>query len=168
METNKRELSSILGVSERSLTEWQKAGLPIKHEGGRGAENTYETVDVVQWIIKREVEKAVTETPRDRLDRIRADREELALARELEEVAPRAMFEEAWKAHIMAARTELLALPETIAGSIASIHEIEIDPALIQEPIEAALAKLESFDVDLDPDEPDDPSEEEVDSSEDD
>ncbi|MBP4049009.1 terminase small subunit [Chromobacterium violaceum] len=168
MQVNKRTLSDILGISERSLTEWQKAGLPIEIEGGRGSENLYDTAAVVKWMVRREVTKAVAETPRNRLDSIRADREELALARDLDEVAPAALYEEAWKNHIMAARTELLALPETVASSLAALYDVDVDPTLIQQPIEAALSKLESFDVDIDPDESEYPSEDEGDCPEDD
>lgn len=84
---NKRELADILGKSERTLTDWQaSAGLPVEERGARGEENAYDTEKVIAWYVQRELARANVETPRDRLDRIRAQREELGLRRDLGEL----------------------------------------------------------------------------------
>jgi phage terminase Nu1 subunit (DNA packaging protein) len=144
---NKRELSEILGTSERSLTEWQKQGLPVLLNAGRGAENQYDTAQVIAWVIARELSRVQAESPKDRLDRIRGDREELALAKDLGEVAPAVMFEQTWADHILAARTELLALPDILASELHALYGVDVDGDLIKARVEGALAKLESYDV---------------------
>ena len=53
----KKELANILGVSEKTLTTWQKNGMPIEVEGGRGQSNTYDTKDVINWMVTQRVSK---------------------------------------------------------------------------------------------------------------
>lgn len=84
---NQRELSEILGVSQVTLTEWQKEGMPMVAREANGLANQYDTAVVIEWCIKRRLEKAQIETPRDRLDRVRADREELELRIRLGQIA---------------------------------------------------------------------------------
>ena len=59
----KSELAGILGRSERTLTEWQKNGMPIKVDGIRGSANQYDTVECIEWMIQREVKRAMGDGP---------------------------------------------------------------------------------------------------------
>ncbi len=52
MVLNKVGLSARLGVSERTLTEWQRKGMPVVSQGRRGNSNGYDLASVVQWIRK--------------------------------------------------------------------------------------------------------------------
>lgn len=48
---NKRELASILNISERALTDWQAKGLPIASVATRkGESNEYELQAVARWL----------------------------------------------------------------------------------------------------------------------
>ena len=95
-QVNKRDLSETLGVSERSLTEWQVAGMPILHKGDRGESNVYDTEAVITWWMAREKSKVENESQRDRLARLQGDRMELELERELKRVAPVEAYETMW------------------------------------------------------------------------
>lgn len=166
---NKRELAEIIGVSERSFTEWQRdPTFPMESSGGRGAENAYDTARVIQWMIDREVTRRAGEKPRDRLDRVKADMVEIELAERLGQLAPAAMFERAWADHIVAAKIELTTMGHRLAAEIHALHGVAVDSDLILSRVEEALGKLEKFDVDIDPDQSDDPLEDEGDGSEDD
>jgi terminase small subunit / prophage DNA-packing protein len=154
-QVNKRELAETIGVSERTFSEWQKdSSFPMEVHGGRGAENTYDISKVIRWMIDREVTRRAGESPRDRLDRVKADMVEIDLAERLGQLAPASLFERAWVDHIVAARTELMSMPLRLAGEIQALHGIAVDPDLIQSRVEEALAKLETFDVNIDSDEP--------------
>lgn len=83
---NKRELAELLDVSEVTLTEWQKEGMPVVELGGPGVPGRYDTADVIRWACLREIGKTRTATSFDRLNDIRARREEIGLQRELGEV----------------------------------------------------------------------------------
>jgi phage terminase Nu1 subunit (DNA packaging protein) len=93
---NKRDLAEILGVSERTLTEWQALGMPMLHKGERGESNDYDTAEVITWWMGREKSKIENESQRDRLARLQGDRMELELERELQRVAPVEAFETMW------------------------------------------------------------------------
>jgi len=81
---NKSELSLILGISEVSLTKWQQEddGLPIVERGERGQANAYDTAAVIRWWMRRQLARAQASSPRDNLDRVRTEREQLALDRD--------------------------------------------------------------------------------------
>ncbi|SEI99505.1 Phage DNA packaging protein, Nu1 subunit of terminase [Azotobacter beijerinckii] len=160
---NKRELAGILDVSERSLTEWQAQGMPIEVNAGRGSSNQYDTALVVTWMVERAKAGGAKESARDRLDRIRANREELAFAKDLEEVVVAADLIERFDAMITAAKVELLnTLPDNLASELSARYGVEVDDQLIREPIEAILRKMADYDPDDDAlsdgdsDEPDD------------
>jgi phage terminase Nu1 subunit (DNA packaging protein) len=49
----KKELADSLGVSQRTITLWQKAGMPILEKAGRGGKNRYCTQAVAEWLAKK-------------------------------------------------------------------------------------------------------------------
>src|SRR3990172_13341229 len=80
MIVNKHQLADVMGVSERTLSEWQEDGLPIKSVGGRGMENQYETAEVIEWRVQRAVAGKSVMTPQDRMYLAGAMEKELNLA----------------------------------------------------------------------------------------
>lgn len=157
MLVNKRQLSEIVGVSERSLTEWQKEGLPVAgYADNRGQANEYDTAAVIRWMVEREIARLNKEKPRDRLDRLKADAIELDIKERIGELAPAALFERAWADHILAARTEFLTMPETIAAELSAVLGVEVDSDLIAVQINRALEKLSNYGDDDDADAADD------------
>jgi len=60
MIANKTQLSKILGVAQKTIGEWHKIpNFPVKSTGqvGRGKGNEYDTKQVIQWFVNREVDK---------------------------------------------------------------------------------------------------------------
>ena len=153
MLVNKRQLSEILGVSERSLTDWQKEGLPVaSYADNRGQANEYESSEVIRWMVQREIERLNKEKPRDRLDRLKADAIELDIKERTGELAPAALFERAWSDHILAARTAFLTMPDILATELSATAGVEIDPDAIAAHIYRALDKLVNYGADDDAD----------------
>lgn len=151
-QVTKAELAEIVGRDERTLSRWQNGGMPTQEfGGGRGNENLYDTQAVIEWLCHQASLNGKKETSRDRLDRIRADREEMALAKDLEEVVIAAELVERFEAMIQAAKVELLnTLPENLAGELSARYGVEVDDQLIREPIEAILRELANYDPDDD------------------
>jgi len=55
---NKKELSEIFGISERTLTDWQKEeSFPIENDAVRGASNAYDTAKVLRFLLDRQQKK---------------------------------------------------------------------------------------------------------------
>lgn len=50
MRLNKRELSLKLNVSEATLTNWQREGMPVLEHGSRGKPGVYDFAAVVRWM----------------------------------------------------------------------------------------------------------------------
>lgn len=161
----KAQLCEIVGRDERTISRWQNTGMPVLQTGlGRGNENEYDTQAVIEWLVQIAQQRGEKEGVRDRLDRIRGDREELALAKDLGELVVAADLIERFEAVITAAKVELLnTLPENLASELSARYGVEVDDHLIREPIEAILRELSNYDPDDDnpsdgdPDEPDDP-----------
>ncbi len=137
MKVNKKTLAQILGVTERSLTQWLKEDPPLPRQG-----TEYETKDVINWYTRREVNKVMVETPKDRLDRIKGDREELALMKDLEMLAPLDMISAAWNTRVTACRQDLLGLPLTLATEIKARYGVDVDENILLNKIETCLLKL--------------------------
>ena len=137
MKVNKKTLAQILGVTERSLTQWLKEDPPLPRQG-----TEYETKDVINWYTRREVNKVMVETPKDRLDRIKGDREELALMKDLELLAPLDLISAAWNTRVTACRQDLLGLPLTLATEIKARYGVDVDENILLHKIETCLLKL--------------------------
>ncbi|ALI04594.1 DNA packaging protein [Pseudomonas sp. FW306-02-F02-AA] len=161
---SKADLSEIVGRDERTLSRWQNDGMPVIEFGlGRGNENQYDTEAVIQWLMHQASLNGKKESSRDRLDRVRANREELALAKDLGEVVIAADLVERFEAMITSAKVELLnTLPDALATELSARYGVEVDEQLIRDPIESILRRLSDYDKDDaqsagDPDEPDNP-----------
>lgn len=166
MRVTKAQLCEIVGRDERTISRWQNSGMPVLEVGlGRGNENEYDTQAVIEWLIQIAQQRGEKESVRDRLDRIKGDREELALAKDLEEVVIAADLIDRFEAMITAAKVELLnTLPDNLASELSARYGVEVDDQLIREPIEAILRKMADYDPDDDDapsdgdhDQPDDP-----------
>ncbi|RRV18116.1 terminase small subunit [Pseudomonas saudiphocaensis] len=164
-QVSKAELAEIVGRDERTLSRWQNEGMPVLEIGlGRGNENQYDTEEVIAWLMQLATLNGKKESVRDRLDRIKGDREELALAKDLEEVVVAAELIERFETMVTAAKVELLnTYPENLASDLSARYGVEVDEQLIREPLEAILRELSNYEPDdADPsdgdhDEPDDP-----------
>lgn len=155
-QVSKAELSELIGRDERTISRWQASGMPVLEVGkGRGGENIYDTQAVFAWLMQRASLNGKKESARDRLDRVRADREELALAKELGEVVIAADLVDRYEAMIQAAKTELLnTFPENLASDLSARYGMEVDDQLIREPLDAILTGLANYDpLDSIPDE---------------
>lgn len=148
----KLELSEIVGRDERTISRWQKDGMPVIEFGvGRGNENQYDTQLVIDWLMRQAALNGKKESTRDRLDRIRGDREELALAKDLGEVVIEADLVQRFEAVITAAKIELLnTLPDELAEKLSARYGVQIDDQLIRQPIESILRRLSAYDEDDD------------------
>lgn len=102
---------------------------------------------------------------RDRLDRIKGDREELALAKDLEEVVVLGDLLERFESMITVAKVELLnTYTENLAADLSARYGIDVDIQLIRDPLETILNELANYD--LDDDDPSDGDPDESDDSE--
>lgn len=142
---NKRELAQILGVSERTLTEWQREGLPMVVNSGRGAANQYDTAAVIQWRVAREVNGAEKESQKDRLDRLRGDQIERQMAVESRELIPAAEIEPALAQFISDAVALITGIPDKYAPIVEAAGTLDGQHAALEEAVEEIRQMLGSY-----------------------
>lgn len=143
---NKRDLAELLGISEVTLTAWQKAGMPMGPRAARGEPNEYDSEKVIRWWIKREVQKASDEQPRDRRDRLQADEIEHRLKEKRGELIPAAAIRPAWIAQVVAARQAIRAVPAEVAPAVLMLRSEDEVRDFLEERLDDALTKLAAAD----------------------
>ena len=146
LQVNKAELAAILGISERSLTDWQKEGMPIVHVGERGESNQYDTEQVIAWWIERELKKVREESPRDELYRSQKRLADLQIAEQERTLVPIAEVEPAYERLVLAARQRLLQMPSRLAHELEAVAGAENKRALLEEAIDQVLTELANYD----------------------
>jgi phage terminase Nu1 subunit (DNA packaging protein) len=139
---NKKQLADVMGVSERTLTEWQELGMPIESVGGRGLENQYETAKVIEWRVQRALAGEQVVTAREERDRLESKLLQMRIAKEADLLVPADEIGPTWESAIVAARTELLALPIRIKTVLDAKYSLDVDKLLIEAEVRLALDKL--------------------------
>lgn len=142
MIVNKRELADIFGVSERTLTEYQKGGMPVAESGERGQANRYLTEDVHRWLLDRALRGAQNETTKERLERIKGDREELAYANDIGELVPAAEVEKTLSSLAVSIRNTILQGANKLKTELDALYGIDTDIDLLNEHNRAVLTQL--------------------------
>lgn len=141
MLVNKRGLADVLGVSERTLTEWQKDGLPISVKAERGGENQYDTTQAIKWMVDKQIERMKLVSPKDRLDNLRADEIEVRLAKDAGLLINSAECELIWVSLITSARVDLQQFVDDIKSKLRG-KGIEPDEFSLDEGLKEVLDRL--------------------------
>lgn len=168
MKVNKKQLADIVGVSERTLTEWQEEGLPIARKGMRGEENEYDTAVVFTWYARRALVLAgKSETQRDREARLRGDMLEIQLAKEHGSLVPAGEVKPVWESRVLAAAAFMMSRQSRLAGILEATPGIEakreflkkedaifleklgVDGERMQAVVQSMLSKLAADDVNV-------------------
>lgn len=142
---NKRDLAQILGVSERTLTEWQRQGMPLVLVTGRGSSNQYDTAAVIAWRIAREVNGAEKESQKDRLDRLRGDQIERQMAVEARELIPAAEISPALGQFISDAVALIAGIPDKYAPIIEAAGSLDAQHAVLEDMVDELRMMLGSY-----------------------
>jgi len=143
MKVNKRALADVLGITERTLTEWQEEGLPIEIKGERGEENSYDTAAVVAWHVQRALQRAgKTESQRDRESRLRGDLMELELAEKNNSLVPVEEIRPTWESRVLAAAFYMMGRQSRLAGILEATPGIEAKRELLKREDADFLTKL--------------------------
>jgi terminase small subunit / prophage DNA-packing protein len=139
---NQRELSEILGISQKSLSLWVRDGLPVQLETEAGLANQYDTEAVINWYVAREVSKHSKETEKDRLSRLQGDKIELELATMRSMLIPADQIEPAWTGMVVAFRQTLRSLSTRLSHLLVGKDNPDAIRVMLDEEIDLALNKL--------------------------
>ena len=155
---NKRELAEIVGKSQQTVTTWQKNGLPMESDGTKGRDNIYDTGQVIDWLIAREINARIKERgsedefydfekERARLtfhNANKASLEERVLNRSLIEAST---VKEVWADLITAFRAKILGIPTKSAHKFLSVTELNESQEILKEDLQEALAELSEYSI---------------------
>lgn len=79
---------------------------------------------------------------RARESRLKGDLLQLQIQEKSGALIPAAAVEEQWTSLVIACKTELLMIPDKLAASLKALYGFDVDPALIEQPINEALIRL--------------------------
>lgn len=157
MLVNKKELADILGKTERTITTLQKNGLPIKNDGKRGTANVYETEEVIDWLIHRELARMVGQhgSPEDayiyevekaRLTHHQANIAELDERIKRRELIPVEEVITVEENMIASSRAKLLGLPKKLSPRLLGINDLPQVEAILSGGVREVAEELASHD----------------------
>lgn len=148
MHVNKKRLSELLGISEPTLTQYQREGMPLIAKGSRGKENEYDVAAVIAWFKNRlQAERSQQssgdlnyEVERTRLTKAQADKQELDLAARRGELVDVSDVRKHWQQMVFAAKAKLLAIPVKAAPAVITAQStaevFELLTAMIREALD--------------------------------
>lgn len=139
---SKKELAEIVGVSERTLTDWQEKGMPIKVHTSRGLANEYDTADVFKWREQFVANGERMETSKERLDRLNGDLKELELAEKSGMYVMADDAEWALESVIISARSELMRFARKLKKHLKKEYELDVELEKLQDLTGSVLSRL--------------------------
>lgn len=140
-------IAELFGVAPKTIVEWQDQGFPVALRGSPGIPSEYESQACINWLVAREVRKACTETPADRLARVKADQIEMANMRERRLLVPAAEIEPRMTGAIIAARERLRGDAPRLARAVQGKNPEEAEE-LLQASFDGFLSELSTWDQD--------------------
>ncbi len=147
----KKELAEILGVTEKTLTTWQKNGMPIEIVGGRGQRNTYDSQEVIDWVVTQRMIKAGVGKGEEvssvfdekiesaRLKHWQANEKEIAVREEAKQLVRRPDIEFKLGQIITSAKSGLMNLAPRLSQRLGLTKE---QKAIVEDEVKSALISM--------------------------
>lgn len=123
---NQTELAQIMGVSDVTIWEWQKAGMPVVGHGERGKANEYDTSAVIAWKIEVEVAKVRKESPRDALYLAQRRLVDIQIGEKEKTLVPIAEVEPEYARMVLLTRQQLLQVAAALPVDEATRKQVDL------------------------------------------
>jgi len=135
---NQTELATIMGVSEVTIWEWQKAGMPVVGYAERGKANEYDTSAVIAWKIEVELAKIRKESPRDALYLAQRRLVDIQIGEKEKTLVPIADVEPEFARMVLLTRQQLLQISAALPVDESIRKQVDLA-------IKAALKELSHY-----------------------
>lgn len=142
MIVNQTGLAAIFGVSEVTIWEWRKAGMPRLSQGQAGTAHQYETAACIAWYAEREASRATRESQKDKLTRLQADLLEIENAERRSRLVPGDEVEPLWRSRVFAAAVLLHHEPQRLAELVDVALGMEAKRTVLRREFNALLTHL--------------------------
>jgi phage terminase Nu1 subunit (DNA packaging protein) len=139
---SKKELAEIVGVSERTLSDWQEKGMPIKVHTSRGLANEYDTSEVFNWRVEFVAGGMRKENGRERKDNAMADLYQIQVAEKSGRLVDGALFQKALETSITTAKTSLRQSAKKMKAALKREYGVDVELGFFAVHIDAALTRL--------------------------
>lgn len=136
-------IADVFGVAPKTIVDWQEQGFPIAVRGGPGVPSEYETADCIRWYVEREVKKVQSESPNDRLARVKAESIEMDNAERRGLLVRADQIEPKLKAAFLVAREKWLDALHRLARELPA--DIDGREKMLQAEFETFLHRLASW-----------------------
>ena len=156
MIVNKRQLSDILGISEETLTQFQRdATFPVLNKRRGRAGSDYETSDVIAWLERRKINNVVgnselidLEEGKRRKMAAEAGLAELELLKEQGKVVEIELVADEIGEQLSNFRAKMLSIPSKVAGQVYTAKDMKEIKGILEDAIYEALNEISGHDTD--------------------
>ena len=166
IQLNRAELAEHIGVSPPTLDRWIKDGMPVVQRGSRGVQWVFDLAEVIRWQIERAKAQAIGDAPDDleeiekRTAKAKMLQAELALAKDMGEVATIRDFERAQAKAFAEIRSNVMNVPQRVVIQLLGCtNETEFKDKLRKE-LTLALQAAAEADLTVDEEEDEDADDE--------
>ena len=148
---NKSELAEIVGKTQQTLTAWQSQGMPVKLVGKRGTSNEYDTSDVINWIVRKEISKLSIDeegkiydldAERSRLTHHQANKTALEEEVLKGELIPSEDVLAKWESMVSNFRAKMLSIPTKTSHLLVNVKEFDEVESILKTHVYEALKEL--------------------------
>jgi phage terminase Nu1 subunit (DNA packaging protein) len=121
---NRTGIADHMGVSLPTIDRWVREACPVDQRGSRGVEWIFDLADVIRWYTDKKIKEVSSDDPTEesQIERrtltAKMRSAELALAKEMGEVAPVHEFEQAQAAIFSGIRANCLNIPQRVASQL--------------------------------------------------
>lgn len=144
MLVNKTKLAEIIGVSHKTLTEWQNDGMPFVKGPSTNAGNEYDTVVCIEWRINKLMSKDNYDltVERARLAKEQADAKEMDNAVTRGELVAASEVVAQWRGEFARAKSKLLSMPSKLAPLMVGVKTPAEAQSILETVVWEALNEL--------------------------
>ena len=142
VELTAQQVAEIYGKTKQTVQNWVGAGMPVKHKGGRGKASIFDSVDVFNWLVEREIASRVVDhdgpetfdkvVEEARLRHYQANREVLREQKERGELIPTDEAITIYGELVANAKAKFLRLPEAVPKKYRTKLEKAVRAALYE------------------------------------
>lgn len=146
----RQEIADLFGVSGPTVDSWMRNGAPYLVQGSKGISWEINTAEISEWLVNRAVDEATGKTQADeatidrRMKAAKMQRQELALEKEKQLVAPIDEMSQALSVVFAEMRAALRIIPGRVYSALVGETDESRFKTVIQSEIDNALKNLSS------------------------
>ena len=138
------QFADFIGVTTKTVNKWITYGMPVIRKGGqgRGNESAIESIAAIDWVIEQKIAKTTGGTPKDQLDKKRAELIEIQIQKESDVLVEADFVEQLYGGLLTQLRIEMQFVGDEITMMIKNEFGVDVKRDDIQNKIVEALQRV--------------------------